>query len=246
MTAATNRRTVTGTRVLLAESRVLFRAGLRRLIDETADIGVISEVSSYADMMAQVSEHEPDVVVVGHLANDGGASAGPARRPETVRFLILEDSQEAEAPLSPEIFADGIFRTDTSPEDFCGAIRILTAGYTLRIGHKRQTDDVSAVSQHKQGPPAAITNRETEVLCLLACGQTNSEIAKSLSLTESTVKSHVQSLLRKLQLHNRAGAVIYAYEHGLIQAGASRRPLRPQRARHVSLVPPSGNVEIPA
>jgi DNA-binding NarL/FixJ family response regulator len=212
------------TKVLLVENRRLFRAGLRKILDATSDIRVVGEVGSYADTLTRVGDLKPDVVVLGQLTG-GPEPVAAAQRAitdglfESTRVLVLADPQEAHMSALRDLPTHSTFVTSTGPHEFCGGIRILAAGYTFQAQRERRPNDSVATSRPERSTAETITHRESDILGLLACGHTNSEMARRLSLTESTVKSHVQSLLRKLQLPNRVSVVIYAYETGLIKVG---------------------------
>lgn len=206
------------TRLVIAEHRTLFRIGLRTILDDTAGMEVVHQVDTYEGLARHAAEG-PDVVVIGALA-DVPRPPVAARRfldsrvSERTGVLVVDD--RAVLPAAPRL---GVLPPAAGPDEFLSAIRMLAAGYAF-AARAEPVDPVEA--------PEQITRRETDVLRLLVSGQTNSEMARELSLTESTVKFHVQNLLRKLRLPNRASAVAYAYETGLISVGElptqARRP----------------------
>lgn len=198
------------TRVVLAERRTLFRIGMRKTLDEATGIEVAHQVDTF-ESLARHTRELPDVVVIGCLADVPRAPLAARRfldRRPSANVLVLDDN--AVLPDAPRV---GVLPLTSSPDEFLSAIRMLAAGYAFSAGPAPRT------AERGEPQPERITRRETDVLRLLVAGQTNSAMARHLSLTESTVKFHVQNLLRKLRLPNRASAVAYAYETGLINVG---------------------------
>ncbi|WP_447008048.1 LuxR C-terminal-related transcriptional regulator [Saccharothrix isguenensis] len=203
---------------------------MRTVLDEAPGIRVTNQVDTYQDLVRHTREL-PDVVVIGCLADvtrppvaarrflDGNPSAS---------VLVVDDSPDTASRVQSDAPRVGILPLSSGPDEFLSAIRMLAAGYAFfaRPDHPRLPEPRTA--ERGRLPVERITRREADVLRLLVCGQTNSEMARGLSLTESTVKFHVQNLLRKLRMPNRASAVAYAYETGLINVGelseTARRP----------------------
>ncbi|MEV0676160.1 response regulator transcription factor [Actinosynnema sp. NPDC050436] len=192
---------------------------MRKIIDEAAGFEVTHQVDTF-ESLARHTRELPDVVVIGCLADVPRAPLAARRfldsRP-AASVLVVDD--HAVLPDAPRV---GVLPLTSGPDEFLSAIRMLAAGYAFYAGPAPRAAE-------RGGPPLErITRRETDVLRLLVGGRTNSEMARHLSLTESTVKFHVQNLLRKLRLPNRASAVAYAYETGLINVGelseTARRP----------------------
>lgn len=205
---------------MIAESRSLLRVGLLKIVEDSSDIGLVGEASNCAEAVRMVHNVGPDVTVVGYLEDypeplSAIRKIGAFTSSRSSRFLALSD------PPGPsqrdQLGAVGMLLTNTDPAGFCAAIRMLSAGYSFLppvqefpMGHQ---DRKNGAGQDN------LTKRELDVLHSLARGQTNAETSRELSLSESTVKSHVQNLLSKLHLRNRVAAVIYAYETGLIKTG---------------------------
>lgn len=217
-------------RIVLAERRPLFLIGMRKVLDEASRIEVSHQVDTY-EGLARHTRDLPDVVVIGCLA-DVARPPVAARRfldsSPSASILIVDDGADAAGRVEPGAPRVGVLPLSSGPDEFLSAIRMLAAGYAFfaRPDQARLPEPRSA--ERDRPPLERITRREADVLRLLVCGQTNSEVARRLSLTESTVKFHVQNLLRKLRLPNRASAVAYAYETGLINVGelseTARRP----------------------
>ncbi len=210
--------------VLLAESRTLLRIGLKEIIHDAGDMAVTGETTDSADTVRSIRDLCPEVVVMGALA-DCADSVEATRKiaAEVVsgppRFLALVDVWEARSLDVAETEAGGLLFTNASAEELRAAIRMLSAGYSFLAPEACQRTVRVAAAAPRTPPATDMTSRELEVLRLLARGYTNAEISRDLSLSESTVKSHVQNVLHKKHLRNRAGAVIYAYETGLMKVG---------------------------
>lgn len=203
--------------------RGLLRVGLAKVIEDAADMVLAGEVHGLAETIAAVDRVRPDVTVVGRLED----CAQPLRAFQKIsaacapwcgRFLILS---EPPGPTGNDHTATvGVLLTSTEPAEFCAAIRMLSAGYSFTAPAPRSGPGIGI--REIVSAAGTMTKRELDVLLFLARGRSNAEISKELSLSESTVKSHVQNVLNKLQLRNRVAAVIYAYEAGLIEIGNSQ------------------------
>ncbi|MFF4415089.1 response regulator transcription factor [Streptosporangium sp. NPDC001559] len=221
--------------VLLAESRTLLRIGLREILDETGDMAVTGETTDSTDTIRSIRDLCPEVVVMGPLS-DCADSVEATRKivaelpGETPRFLALVDAWDARSLDMAEPEVGGLLFTNASAEELRAAIRMLSAGYSFLAPEACQrTVRTTATGSPRTPPVTDMTSRELDVLRLLARGYTNAEISRDLSLSESTVKSHVQNVLHKKHLRNRAGAVIYAYETGLMKVGENPAHLSRRR-----------------
>jgi len=201
-----------GIRVLIAENRSLMCIGVHGVLCEAPDIEVTGTVASGIDALASLERECPDVVIVGDLDYPG--TVVDAAVEAGIHVLALVKG------LGP---TTGLLSPDASPGELTTAIRMLAAGYSLARSDRSGRSDGRI----------PMTERELDVLRLLARGYTNLEISRKLILQESTVKSHVQSLFNKLCVRNRVSAVIYAYERGLVRAG-----------ENIGLVPPRSRVTI--
>ena len=218
-------------RVLIADDQALVRSGLRLLLSEEEDILVVAEASNGKEALEAALAHRPDVVLMdirmpvldGLAATRQLAAAG-----SSARILILTtfdlDEYVFEALRSG---ASGLLLKDSTAEELVAAVRTLAGGEALldptvtrRIidAFVRVPDQAGQQSELR----AHLTERETEVLKLLAAGLSNSEIAAELYISHSTAKTHVSSILSKLGLRDRIQAVICAYENGLVQPGWRR------------------------
>ncbi len=219
-------------RVLLVDDETMIRAGLRLVLETEGDIEVVGEAADGEQAVSAVSALRPDVVLmdVRMPGMDGLAATGQILAAEQgVKVVVLttfdEDDYVHEAL---RLGASGFLLKVAPPERLVEAIRVAAGGEALldplvtrRViaafaGDVRRRVKTAA-------PPAldALTLREHEVLQMLARGMSNAEIAAALVVGDATVKTHVARVLMKLGLRDRVQAVIYAYEHGLVQPGPS-------------------------
>jgi DNA-binding NarL/FixJ family response regulator len=219
-------------RVLLADDQQIVRTGFRMILSDEADIDVIGEAADGRAAVDQARRLKPDIVVmdIRMPVMDGIAAtrelmADPEPR---VRVLILTTFDADEHVVEAlRAGASGFLLKDVTPEDFAAAIRTIAAGdallapsVTRRVLDKFR-DRLPAASDERNETLRDLTERELEVLKLVARGLSNREIADRLSLAEPTVKTHVSHALLKLDLRDRAQAVVFAYEVGLVRPGAA-------------------------
>ncbi len=226
------------TRVLIADDQALVRAGFRMILEAQPDIEVVAEAADGEAAVRLTRRHKPDVVLmdIRMPGLDGleatrrlcdGSTADQATagvRPPRVVILTTFDLDEyVYAALRSG--ASGFLLKDVSPEHLVGAVRTVAVGDAL-LSPSITRRLVERYAQPQAAPGAApealarLTVRETEVFRLLARGMSNAEIAERLVVSEATVKTHVAGILAKLELHNRAQAVVFAYESGIVRAGA--------------------------
>ena len=208
-------------RVVIADDQPLMRAGFKAVLEATADIEVVAEAGDGAAAVEAARRHASDVVLMDiRMPVMDGIEA--TRRLPNQRVLILTTFGLDEYIIAAlRAGASGFLLKDAPTEEVVGAVRAVAAGdAVLSPGvTRRLLDQVgrrlpAAVAREPE--LAGLTEREHEVLRMLAAGLSNGEIAQALVVSEATVKSHVSSLLGKLGLRDRVQAVIYAYETGLI------------------------------
>ena len=215
-------------RVLIVDDQPLARAGFRAVLEATGNITVVAEAENGEQAIQQARAHDPDVVLMD-IRMPGVDGIEATRRMANQKILILTtfglDDYIIEALRAG---ASGFLLKDAPLEELIRAIRTIAAGdaqlspaVTKRLLNQVARRLPSAVPRDS-GLLAALTEREQEVLRLLAAGMTNAEIAAALVISEPTVKTHVSSVLQKLGLRDRVQAVIYAYENGLITPGERR------------------------
>jgi DNA-binding NarL/FixJ family response regulator len=216
-------------RVLLADDQALIRAGFKMLLDATADIEVVGEASDGAEAVELAASTRADVVLMDiRMPGVDGLEATrrivAAEDLAGVRVLILT-TYEADDYVYQALRAgaSGFLIKDTEPADLVQAVRVVASGEALlspRIT-RRLIADIAARPAPKSGAYRidALTEREREVLVLVASGLSNEDIARELFVSPLTAKTHVSRIMTKLDAHDRAQLVIAAYETGLITPG---------------------------
>jgi DNA-binding NarL/FixJ family response regulator len=213
--------------VLLADDQTLVRDGFRALIDREPDMHVVAEAPDGVEAIALTRRHRPDVVLMDirmpHL--DGlTATTRVLALPQPPRVLVLTTFDRNEwVNQALRAGASGFLLKDVRGGQLTDAIRTVAAGESLLAPSitRRLIEHFVAhrPDRRPQPAPGVLTDREAEVLRLLAAGLSNAEIAERLVIGHSTVKTHVNRLLTKLDLRDRAQAVVFAYESGFVQAG---------------------------
>jgi DNA-binding NarL/FixJ family response regulator len=214
--------------VLLVDDDELMRAGLRAVLSSDPSIRVVGEASSGRGAISAVGAYRPDLVLMDVRMPDLDGIAATrevlAASPE-VRVLILTTFEEDEYIFGAlNAGASGFLLKRTRPEELLTAIHTVAAGDSLLSPSVTRTVIAHLANQPVRNTGGGdrleeLTAREREVLELVARGLSNSEIAKTLVIEESTVKTHVKRILMKLSLRDRIQAVIFAYESGLTQPG---------------------------
>jgi DNA-binding NarL/FixJ family response regulator len=219
-------------RVLLVDDQELVRTGFRMILDGDAEIEVVGEASDGKAGVEAATQLRPDVVVMDirmpvldgieatrRIVRDGLAP--------DARVLVLTTFDADENVIEAlRAGASGFLLKDVTPADFVVAIKTIAAGDALlaptvtRRLLDRFSDRLPPVNDERSVALRELTEREVEVLKLVARGLSNREIAEHLVLAEPTVKTHVSHVLDKLDLRDRAQAVVLAYEAGLIRPGS--------------------------
>ncbi len=214
-------------RVLVVDDHALFRRGLQMVLEQEPDIEVVEEASDGAEAIAKATEKLPDIVLMDvRMPRRGGIDACTAIH-ETVpsaKIIMLTISDE-EADLYDAIKAGamGYLLKEISIEEVAAAIRAVHGGQSLispSMASKLLTEFASMIRKtddRQQVPTPRLTDREMEVLKLVAKGMNNRDIAKQLFISENTVKNHIRNILEKLQLHSRMEAVVYAVREKLLE-----------------------------
>jgi len=215
-------------RVLVADDQALMRGGFRMILDAESDLEVIGEAIDGADAVRGFERWQPDVVVMDvRMPTMDGIEA--TRRITSIdpsaKVLILTTFDLDEYVYDAlRAGASGFLLKDRPPEELIHAVRVVAVGDALLA--PAVTRRLIEEFAHRPDAPVApagleeLTDREREVLVLMARGLSNAEIASSLFVAETTVKTHVGRVLHKLALRDRAQAVVLAYESGLVQPGA--------------------------
>jgi DNA-binding NarL/FixJ family response regulator len=217
-------------RVLLVDDDDLMRAGLRAVLSSDTAIEVVGEAADGRDAVAQARAGRPDVVLMDvRMPGLDGISATRdvlAISPEIKVAILTTFEDDGYIFGALDAGASGFLLKRTRPEDLMAAVHTVAAGEALlspsvtrRVIERAAEHPPPDVSAHAR--LAELTPRELEVLELIADGLSNGEIAGALVVEESTVKTHVRRILRKLGLRDRVHAVIFAYESGLARPGGN-------------------------
>jgi DNA-binding NarL/FixJ family response regulator len=214
-------------RVLIADDQALVRTGFRVILDAEPDLHVVGEAGDGRETLTAARTTRPDVVLMDiRMPNlDGIEATGLLTRGEhTPRVLILTTFDLDEYVYRAlRAGASGFLLKDAAADELLHAVRVVAAGDALLSPSITRR----LIADYARRPPASdqpaalaeLTPRELEVLRLLARGLPNGQIAHRLVLGEATVKTHVARIFTKLDLHDRAQAVVLAYETGLITPG---------------------------
>jgi DNA-binding NarL/FixJ family response regulator len=215
-------------RVLVVDDQALVRGGFRLILESQSDIEVVGEAENGTGALALVRELHPDVVImdVRMPGMDGlEATRQLLTRRDAPRVLMLTTFDLDEYVYDAlRAGASGFLLKDVPPEQLAEAVRVVAAGETLLapVITRRLVEQFVRRARPGTTTPAALTSlteRELEVMRLMARGCSNTQIAGELFLSEATVKTHVTRVFGKLGLHDRAQVVVMAYETGLVEPG---------------------------
>jgi DNA-binding NarL/FixJ family response regulator len=212
--------------VLVVDDQALVRTGFRMILEAESDLEVVGEAVDGLEAVELAQRHRPDVILMDiRMPNLDGVEATRRLQGFASRVLILTTFDLDEYVYDAlRAGASGFLLKDTPPEDLVRAIRIVAAGDALLAPSvtTRLVRELAATPSPSTPPSArldALTEREREVLVLMARGLSNAEIAAELIVSEATVKTHVGRVLMKLDLRDRVQAVVLAYETGLVKPG---------------------------
>jgi DNA-binding NarL/FixJ family response regulator len=214
-------------RVLVVDDHVLFRRGLRMVLEQEPDIEVVGEAADGAEALAQAMDSTPDIVLMDvRMPRRGGIDACTAIKegvPSTKIMMLTVSDEEADLYDAIKAGAMGYLLKESSIEEVASAIRAVHGGQSLispAMASKLLTEFATMIKRgedRQQVPAPRLTDREMEVLRLVAKGLNNRDIAKHLFISENTVKNHIRNILEKLQLHSRMEAVVYAVREKLLE-----------------------------
>jgi DNA-binding NarL/FixJ family response regulator len=213
-------------RLLLVDDQTLVRAGFRSILDAEADFSVIAEAANGRQALSLAHQHKPDVVLMDiRMPEMDGLTAtrhllaDPALTGTRVVILTTFD-------LDDEVYgalragASGFLVKDTEPTELIHAVRVVARGDALLSPSVTRRLISEFAGRTPQPPPSprlsSLTEREREVMKLVAAGLSNDEIAAKLVLSPSTAKTHVSRIMTKLSVRDRAQLVVLAYESGMV------------------------------
>jgi DNA-binding NarL/FixJ family response regulator len=216
-------------RVLLADDQAMVRAGFRMILETQPDIEVVGEAANGEQAADSARRLRPDVVLMDIQMPDGDGLTATRRITEAgephSRVVILTTFERDEYVFEAlQSGASGFLLKNAPPEELLHAVRVVAAGDALLAPSVTRT----LIEQFARRPARrdtgarldTLTEREREVLVMLARGKSNAELAAELVVSEGTIKTHVSSLLGKLGVRDRVQAVVLAYESGLVAPGA--------------------------
>ena len=216
-------------RILLADDQALVRAGFRALLDSEDDLEVVAEAQDGIEAVDLTARHRPDVVLMDiRMPRQDGIEAtrriaGDPRQ-SGVRVVVLTTFESDEYVFEAlRAGASGFLVKDTDPAELLRAVRVAAGGDALLSpGVTRRLIEKVAAQLPAGNVPReldSLTEREREVMLLVAAGLSNDEIAERLVVSRATAKTHVSRVMGKLDARDRAQVVVFAYEAGLVQPG---------------------------
>ncbi|GAA1488430.1 response regulator [Brachybacterium sacelli] len=216
-------------RVLIVDDQSMIRGGFEALLDAQEGLQVVGTAADGAGITEIVRRLRPDVVLmdirmpqVGGLDATRTVLAMPGTPPKIIMLTTFDADEYVFAALRAG--ASGFLLKDSTPEELVQAVRVVAGGDSLLAPRVTRALIADFVARPERSPRpdaslSALTDRELDVLRLVAQGLANREIAEELVMAEQTVKSHVSRMLTKLSLRDRTQLVVAAYESGLVRAG---------------------------
>jgi len=216
---------VTAIRVVVADDQAVVRTGLRLILEAQDDIEVVAEAVNGEGAIAVVTDCDPDVALIDiRMPGLNGIQATRAIREAGLRTrVVILTTYGAEQYVYEALRAGAagfLLKTD-SPERLVDGVRCVAVGDSMLAPEvtRHLIEQYLSRAAPETGAAATFTERELEVLRLVASGLSNAEIAGRLYLGEGTVKTHVARILAKAEVRDRTQAVVYAYEHGIVRPG---------------------------
>jgi DNA-binding NarL/FixJ family response regulator len=211
-------------RILVVDDHAVVRQGLRMFLSLDPDLAVVGEATNGQEALRLAHELRPDVVLMDLVmpVMDGIAATGAIRRelPDTEVLALTSVLEDASVVGAVRAGAIGYLLKDTNADELARAIKAAAAGQ-VQLAPEAAARLMGEVRAPAASPPDALTERETDVLRLIARGQANKEIARELGIGEKTVKTHVSNILAKLGLQSRTQAALHAMNTGLVEPAGS-------------------------
>jgi two-component system NarL family response regulator len=214
-------------RVLVVDDHAVFRRGLQMVLEQEPDIEVVGEAGDGAEAVTMAANTAPDIVLLDvRMPKRGGIDACTAIKdavPSVAIIMLTISDEEADLYDAIKAGAVGYLLKDIPIDEVATAVRAVRGGQSYispSMASKLLTEFATMVrrsDERQQLPAPKLTDREMEVLKLVAKGLNNRDIAKQLFISENTVKNHIRNILEKLQLHSRMEAVVYAVREKLLE-----------------------------
>jgi two-component system response regulator NreC len=207
------------TSIVIADDHAVMRSGLRMLLDATEDLEVVAEAGDVPETIRKLKAYKPDVLLLDlHMPGGPSLPAIPDMKhasPETRIVVLTMQNSPGYVREALKAGALGYVTKEQADDELVDAVRLAAQDEPYlhpKLGARLATEPAD------EGPPDDLTEREVEVLRLIALGHTNAEIASQLYLSVRTVESHRSHIQQKLRLTTRAELVRYALQHGLVEA----------------------------
>jgi len=214
-------------RVLIVDDHALFRRGLQMVLRQESDIDVVGEAADGHEAVEKAQELMPDVVLMDvRMPGQSGIKATEEIKdnlPHAKVLMLTISDEEADLYDAIKAGASGYLLKEISIDEVAEAVRSVWAGQSRispSMASKLLTEFAAMskrANERQQLPAPRLTDREMEVLKLVAQGMNNRDIAKELFISENTVKNHIRNILEKLHLHSRMEAVVYAVREKLLE-----------------------------
>ncbi|WP_250285908.1 MULTISPECIES: response regulator [unclassified Frankia] len=214
-------------RVLVVDDHALFRRGLQMVLEQEKDIEVVGEAPDGSEAVTMAVDTAPDIVLMDvRMPRRGGIDATSAIKqavPSAKIVMLTISDEEGDLYDAIKAGAMGYLLKEISIDEVATAIRAVHGGQSLispSMASKLLSEFalmIKKADSRPQLPTPRLTDREMEVLRLVAKGLNNRDIAKQLFISENTVKNHIRNILEKLQLHSRMEAVVYAVREKLLE-----------------------------
>ena len=221
-------------RVIVIDEQPLFRAGIRATLESSGDCQIVGESTDTLDVLELARVHNPDVALIDTnlIASDPLEIARQARHlvPRMAIIMLTPSEDEERLFQSIKVGAAAYYTRNITPEDLVDAVRKVSNGEYLiqddvltkpqlasRVLNSFRQFTVEEESEEAKDLYSPLSSREVEILDYIARGNSNKEIAKSLKISDQTVKNHITSILKKLSVNDRTAAVVHALRHGWIK-----------------------------